>query len=848
MPRAQLKQTGKFLRSAVSRVGLVAPLILAAVAAPLVLILMSLEVRNEFKREDRVLAAVHHSYRERLQLQTVFSLLQDVETGQRGYVITGDIDYLRPYTEAQMRLQQELATLEVMQRGELSRSVGTEPGELANLQRLKFLIERRVELINLTIEARRNHGEAAAEALISQGRGHAVMQEIRAVVAEMTREEAQSLNARVAEHEAATRETRFTTRSMFALLCLALLIAYGLALRQWLKSQRLLEEVQATAARQIAIFESAQDGIVTFNPSGTVESLNKAGEAMFGRSRAELVRRDVSLLLDLPDPDDLFLNRLAAGGDLSRGVTRELTARRLDGSTFPVEATFGVFTLGDGKHVVASIRDISERRRIDRMKSEFISTVSHELRTPLTSIAGSLGLLSGGAAGDLPDRAARLLAIAHANSQRLVRLINDILDMEKIESGQMTFAMSGADVVDLTRRAVEAMRGLGDDLSVRFEVKAAENLPPVQVDADRMTQVLSNLLSNAAKFSPAGGLVEVSIQAAGSSRLRISVRDHGHGVPPEFRHRIFSKFAQADASDTRQKGGTGLGLAISREIVDRHGGRLWFENLSPGAVFHVDLPTSHPERAPAAGRSCVLLCENDADSAEMLRELLEREGFAVDCVSTLTAAEERLGAEEFTALMLGIHLPDGNGLDLLKRLRAKPETRRLPVLVVSADPGGKQAQALNVLDWLQQPVDVARLRAALETAVAESADGRPLVLHVEDDLDVRHIVADALRHSCEVMAAGSLEEARRALAERRPKLAILDIALGDGSGLELLPLLQQPGERNVPVIIFSAQSVDDASLIASVDAVLTKSKTSLHQLGEMVRKLSRQVAHEGERG
>lgn len=831
-----------------SRAAVFLPLILAAVLAPLVLVLVALEVRREFQREDRLLSAVHHSYRERLQLQTVFSLLQDLETGQRGYVITGDPDYLRPYTEAQSRLQQEIAALEAMQRSELDAEFGGEPGELQNLQRLKLLIDERLDLINTVIELRRNGGAQSANAMVSAGEGKRVMDQIRSIVRQMTHQEAEALAERVKEHEEATASTRLTARVMFAVLCLALLMAYGLALRQWLKSQRLLAEVQATAARQTAVFESALDGMITFNPSGTIESMNRAGEAMFGRSRAELVRRDLTLLLEVPDSGDLFLDRLAAGGDLERGITRELVGRRADGTTFPVEATFGVFVLADGKHVVAAVRDISERRRVDRMKSEFISTVSHELRTPLTSIAGSLGLLSGGAAGDLPERAARLLTIAHANSQRLVRLINDILDMEKIESGQMTFAMSPVDVAELTRRAVDGMSGLADELAVRFELRTAEELPLVQADADRIIQVLSNLLSNAAKFSPTGGEVEVSLKAAGASRVRISVRDHGQGVPPEFTSRIFSKFAQADASDTRQKGGTGLGLAISREIVDRHGGRLWFENLTQGAVFHVDLPALHTGQAATGGRPCVLLCEDDPDIAEILRQMLDGEGFAVDWVSTLAATEERLAGEHFTALVLDIHLPDGNGLDLLKRLRANPETQRLPVLVVSADPQGKQALPLDVLDWLQKPIDTTRLRAALETAT-EGNGGRPLVLHVEDDLDVRQVVSDALSNCCEVMAAGSLDEARRMLAERRPKLAILDIALGDGSGLELLPLLQNPGEGAVPVIIFSAQSVDDASLTASVEAVLTKSITSLDQLGEMVRKLSRQVAaREGERG
>ena len=198
--------------------------------------------------------------------------------------------------------------------------------------------------------------------------------------------------------------------------------------------------------------------------------------------------------------------------------------------------------------------DISERKRTERLKDEFVSTVSHELRTPLTSITGSLGLLMGNAAGKLPEPAARLLAIAHANSQRLGRLINDILDMEKIESGQVIFNLKRLDVQSLVEQTIEANRGFAQGFGVRLRLDdALAAAGTVHADPDRLAQVVTNLLSNAIKFSPAGEEVVVAV-AKRSKTIRISVRDHGHGIPAEFKPRIFEKFAQADATDARQKG------------------------------------------------------------------------------------------------------------------------------------------------------------------------------------------------------------------------------------------------------------------------------------------------------
>jgi signal transduction histidine kinase len=236
------------------------------------------------------------------------------------------------------------------------------------------------------------------------------------------------------------------------------------------------------------------------------------------------------------------------------------------------------------------IRDVDERKRVERMKDDFISVVSHELRTPLTSIRGSLSLITGGVAGKLPDQARTLVEIAAKNSDRLVRLVNDILDLEKMESGTMILRPSPVEVTPLLEQAVEINRAYCDLYGVGLQIVEEAEDARVWADADRLQQVLANLLSNAAKNSPRGGTVEIGACRV-DGLLRVRVTDHGSGIPPEFQPHVFEKFAQADVSPARQSGGTGLGLSISKAIVEQHGGRLWFET-SPetGTTFLFDLP------------------------------------------------------------------------------------------------------------------------------------------------------------------------------------------------------------------------------------------------------------------
>jgi signal transduction histidine kinase len=257
-----------------------------------------------------------------------------------------------------------------------------------------------------------------------------------------------------------------------------------------------------------------------------------------------------------------------------------------------VEVTAGLAGSGDKAFFATFVRDISERKKIERMKSEFVATVSHELRTPLTSIRASLSMLADGMAGELTPDIQALVDISYQSCERLVRLVNDVLDIQKIEAGKMEFALREENLLPLAEHAVSAMQGYAQQHGVALTAQAGEGAAALTalVDPDRITQVLTNLLSNAIKFSQRGQQVRLKLEAEGQ-RARIAVEDHGAGIPADFMDRVFQPFAQADGADSRQNGGTGLGLSICKSIVEQHGGAISFTTRQgEGTTFVVELP------------------------------------------------------------------------------------------------------------------------------------------------------------------------------------------------------------------------------------------------------------------
>mgnify|MGYP000261079272 FL=1 len=346
------------------------------------------------------------------------------------------------------------------------------------------------------------------------------------------------------------------------------------------------------------LLDNVIDAIVTIDESGLIETFNPAAERMFGYAKADVTGQNVNFLIPehyRDQHDEFLLAYRESGVPRMLGKALELPGLRRNGELFTMELAVSQITLQGQRRFIAVVRDISERKRIERMKNEFVSTVSHELRTPLTSIAGALGLINGGALGEVPAQMGEMLRIAQSNSQRLSGLINDLLDMDKLVAGKMTLDLHRLKLWPLLATAVEQNQPYATQHSVTLHLKPPPLDVEVRVDRQRFDQIMANLLSNAAKFSAPGADVEVSAALA-VTRVRISVRDFGMGIPEAFRARIFGKFSQADATDTRQKGGTGLGLAITKELIERMAGAIGFESVEgQGTVFWVELPVEqHP--------------------------------------------------------------------------------------------------------------------------------------------------------------------------------------------------------------------------------------------------------------
>jgi len=603
------------------------------------------------------------------------------------------------------------------------------------------------------------------------------------------------------------------------------------------------ERTQAEEMFRLAV-EAYPSGMVMIDAAGRLEMVNSETEQLFGYRRDELIGRPVDILVParLRPQHAEHREQFARQPEARRmGANRDLFGVRKDGTEFPVEVGLNPIRTRKGLHVLSVIVDISERKRIERLKDEFVSTVSHELRTPLTSISASLGLLTGAADVKLPEATKRLITIAHSNSQRLVRLINDILDIEKIESGKVAFRLQRVEVRSLIAQAIESNRALADGHGVRLRFEESP-VYDARSDPDRLMQVVANLLSNAIKFSPPGADVVVAIESRGE-QVRITVRDHGPGIPEEFKSRMFEKFAQADSSNQRQGGGTGLGLSIVKQIVLRLGGEVGFSDPpGGGTVFHVDLPraghaNAEPEDCSNSAR--VLLCEDDNDVAAVMRDRLRQAGFATDHAQTAADAIARAATTVYSAILVDLELPDSDGISLIQQLRAQPQYGDTPIVVVSTKPGrgddDLRSSGLNVLDWLSKPLEVPRLLRTLRASIARNGSARLRVLHLDDDPDVLGIVAQALDGEAQVVSVATVEDARRALAASHFDLAVIDLALDGHSGLDLLPELHDSAGEAIPVVIYSAQGANPACA-ARVKAALTKSRASIDGLIANLRK------------
>ena len=609
-------------------------------------------------------------------------------------------------------------------------------------------------------------------------------------------------------------------------------------------SERTLD-LEMSEKRQRSILENMVDGLATIDEMGSIQSFNSAAVDMFGYSEEEVMGCNINMLMPEPyhsEHDGYLENYHQSGEKKIIGLGREVEGLRKDGSIFPLELAVSEMVVSGDKVFTGVIRDITERKQMDKMKNEFISTVSHELRTPLTSIRGSLGLLVGGTVGELPESANEMLKIASNNTERLLLLINDILDIQKIESGKMNFSFASVELKSFIEKAISEHAEYGKQYGVKFKINHMLDNVKVYADKDRLMQVMGNLLSNAAKFSHSGDTVDISIAAHQGNRLRISVTDYGSGIPEKFQPKLFERFTQHDSSDTRAKGGTGLGLSITKVIVEKHGGLIDFVSKEGiGSTFYIELPELIAENItnndtviplPNDKAACVLIVEDDPDVAALVRRMLAEAGYNSDIAYNARQARELLAKRKnhYRLMTLDIMLPDEDGISLLSSLRKDEETQDLPVVVLSVKANEAKHEligsALDVTDWLSKPIDDKRLIDVVSNLI--TANQLPRVLHVEDEKDIHSIVKEILNNECELLWAPTLEKSHSIIKQGNIDLILLDIGLPDGSGLDLIPDIEQM-EPQPQIIIFSALYVSE-EYISRVDKVLIKSETNNEKL------------------
>lgn len=356
-----------------------------------------------------------------------------------------------------------------------------------------------------------------------------------------------------------------------------------------------INQISSSEMRVSSILNALNECVVTTDSSGKIESCNNATKKIFNYKKSKIIGQNISKLVSAIDfsryKHEMFNAQKLIKNAKIIDNKYQLEGVAKDGKIIPIEVSYNEVEIEGQRITTFIIHDITQHKNVEKMKDEFISIVSHELRTPLTSIKGALGLVTTGVLGALPDKVNEILKIANNNCSRLTDLINDILDLEKIKAGKMVFEFRKYDIMPIVEESIEAGLEYAKQYNVEYKIVNSIDNAMVNVDKNRLIQVLLNLLSNAAKFSHANSVVNIGVTRINNDKIRVNVQDTGIGISEEFRSQIYTNFSQVDSSDARKKGGTGLGLSITKEIVNTMGGQIDFESkLNEGTNFYIDLP------------------------------------------------------------------------------------------------------------------------------------------------------------------------------------------------------------------------------------------------------------------
>lgn len=559
-----------------------------------------------------------------------------------------------------------------------------------------------------------------------------------------------------------------------------------------------------------AILASTGDGLIVFDPDEVITYINPASCDLIGIKAQSVLgkRRSLWDLLDMVAEDGFDP---AYDGSQIREVRLEKPAHRiLDVRTDPVLDEHGGY-LG----YVATLHDVTAEREIGQMKNEFVSTVSHELRTPLTSIKGYIDLILEGEAGEINEIQREFLSIVKENSDRLVQLINDMLDISRIESGRIHLKVQPIDLADMAAGVVDTFAAVGEQSGHKIVVKMPDDLPRAAGDRDRVGQVLLNFVSNAIKYSPAGGVVTVRAKREGDM-IVVSIVDQGIGIEKADQKRLFTKFYRVDSSLTREIGGTGLGLSICKSIIELLGGRVGARStVGKGSTFWFSLPVAPKDlvRTPGVEGSAkiggrVLVVDRNPEIANLVETYLVGQGYEVEKAHSAEEAIQKARTTNPQVITLDVMLDDGDGFDLLQAFKDDPLTANIPVVVLSIVCDEGRSCRLGAAEYLEKPIDKSRLISIINNLVGSVAS--PVILVVDDDRSIVSVLSTTLKgKGFSVAAAYDGAEAMAAIRKKKPTLVLLDLQMPVMDGYQVIEAVKtDPDLKDIPIVVMTAHQID----------------------------------------
>jgi PAS domain S-box-containing protein len=610
-----------------------------------------------------------------------------------------------------------------------------------------------------------------------------------------------------------------------------------------------------------AVAETANDAIVTADREGRIVYFNRAATRLFGYSADEATGQPITLLMpaEFHQAHRQGLARFIAGGE-SKVISKtvELAGRRKDGGEFPLELSLASWSTDKGRFFSGVLRDITERKRAEaeiaaknrdleaanRLKSEFLANMSHELRTPLNAIIGFTQLMHDGKLGAVSLDHKEYLGDILTSANHLLQLINDVLDLAKVESGKMEFNPEPVNLGKLVAEVRQILQALAASKRLAIEVEVSPNAEQVTIDPAKLKQVLYNYLSNAIKFTPDEGRITVRALSEEPDYFRLEVEDTGIGIKSDEIGRLFVEFQQLEAGTAKKHQGTGLGLALTKKLVEAQGGRVGVRSIyGRGSVFHALLPkiaegkiasktAQLPIAAAAFGAPPLLVIEDNPEDLQWLTKTLSESGYAVDTAKTGEEGIAKAQASGYRAILLDLILPDMGGWDVLHAIRASGLNQNVPVIVVTIVAEKGVARGFPVQDYLVKPIPAESLRESLKRAGVQPFSAKKKVLVVDDDPKALKLArAELQSNGYEVVCHTHGKSALSAAAEADFAAVVLDLLIPEMDGFEFLDRFRQISSyRDTPVVVWTGKdiSADDMERLKySAQSIAVKSRDGI---------------------